>query len=135
MTNQIDPQALRRFAQDYADAWCSQNAASVAAFFDTNGSLCVNEDSPAIGREAIAEVAQNFMTAFPDMKVFMDDLLLQDDHAIFHWTLTGTNTGPGGTGRPVRISGFEVWKIGVNGLIANSSGHFDNDEYNHQLES
>jgi hypothetical protein len=135
MTNQIDPQALRRFAQDYADAWCSQNAASVAAFFDTNGSLCVNEDPPAVGREAIAEVAQNFMTSFPDMKVFMDDLLLHDDHAIFHWTLTGTNTGPGGTGRPVRISGFEVWKIGVNGLIANSSGHFDNDEYNHQLES
>jgi steroid delta-isomerase-like uncharacterized protein len=135
MTNQIDPQALRRFAQDYADAWCSQNAASVASFFDENGSLCVNQDPPAVGREAIAQVAQSFMTAFPDMKVFMDDLRLQDDHAIFHWTLTGTNTGPGGTGRSVKISGFEVWEIGANGLIANSSGHFDIDEYNRQLES
>ena len=25
----------------------------------------------------------------------------------YHWTLTGTNTGPGGAGHAVRISGFE----------------------------
>jgi predicted ester cyclase len=64
----------------------------------------------------------------------MDDVLLQDDGAVYHWTLTGTNTGPGGTGRRVRISGFEVWEIGTNGLIANSRGHFDSLDYRRQLE-
>ena len=69
------------------------------------------------------------------MQVRIDDLRMQDDGAIYHWTLTGTNTGPNGTGRAVRISGFEVWQIGADGLIANSRGHFDSDEYRRQLES
>ncbi len=125
---------LRSFAERYAAAWCSQDAASVAAFFDQNGSLRVNEDDAAVGREAITQVAQGFMTDFPDMQVLLDDVVLQDDGAIFHWTLAGTNTGPGGTGRAVRISGFEVWQIGANGLIAKSQGHFDSAEYRRQLE-
>lgn len=125
---------LRSFAERYAAAWCSQDASSVAAFFDQNGSLRVNEDDPAVGRAAITQVAQGFMTDFPDMQVLLDDVVLQDDGAIFHWTLVGTNTGPGGTGRAVRISGFEVWQLGANGLIANSQGHFDSAEYRRQLE-
>ena len=127
-------QLIRSFAEAYTAAWCSQDAARVASFYAENGSLKVNEDDPAVGREAITEVAQSFMTAFPDMQVFMDDLRLQDDGVIYHWTLIGINTGPGGTGRAVRISGFEVWQIGADGLIANSHGHFDSLEYRRQLE-
>ncbi len=130
-----EEQSIRQLAEAYAAAWCSQNAASVAAFYDENGSLSVNEDAPAVGREAITHVAQGFMTAFPDMQVVMDDLRVEDDAAFFHWTLTGTNTGPGGTGRHVRISGFEIWELGSTGLIANSRGHFDSDDYRRQLEA
>jgi ketosteroid isomerase-like protein len=126
-------QLIRRLAEAYTAAWCSQDAASVAGFYEENGSLSVNEDAPAVGRQAITEVAQGFMTAFPDLQVFLDDVLLQDG-AIYRWTLTGTNTGPGGTGRAVRISGFEVWQIGAGGLIADSRGHFDSLEYRRQLE-
>ena len=125
---------LRSFAEAYTTAWCSQHAASVAAFYEESASLSVNEDAPAVGRQAITQVAQGFMTDFPDMQVLMDDVVLQNDGAIFHWTLVGTNTGPGGTGRAVRISGSEVWRIGANGLIANSQGHFDSAEYRRQLE-
>jgi len=49
--------------------------------------------------------------------------------------LTGANTGPGGTGRAVRISGFEEWKFGEDGLIAESEGYFDITEWQNQLES
>ncbi len=124
---------LRDFAKRYTAAWCSQNAPSVAAFFAPNGSLSVN-GAPAVGRRAITEVAQGFMTAFPDMQLLMDDVLLQGDRAVYHWTLIGTNTGPGGTGHRVRVSGFEVWKIGEDGLIAESQGHFDSAAYQRQLE-
>ena len=34
----------------------------------------------------------------------------------------------------VRISGDELWKIGNNGLIAESKGHFDGAEYELQLK-
>lgn len=133
--NPPDAKSIRSFAEAYTAAWCSQDPTSVAACYEENGSLTVNDDAAAVGREAITQVAQGFMTAFPDMQVVMDDLHLQDDGVIYHWTLTGTNTGPGGTGRSVNISGFEVWEIGAKGLIVSSQGHFDNDEYRRQLGS
>jgi catechol 2,3-dioxygenase-like lactoylglutathione lyase family enzyme len=99
-----------------------------------NGSLKVNNAPPAVGRPAITEVARGFMTAFPDMVVTMDGVLVQDDRAAYRWTLAGTNTGPGGTGQKVRISGFEEWKFDKDGLIAASLGHFDEADYAHQLQ-
>lgn len=42
----------------------------------------------------------------------------------FDWTFTGTNTGPGGTGNRVRISGYELWQIADDGLIATSERRF-----------
>jgi predicted ester cyclase len=129
----MDQSLIHSFAERYTAAWCSQDPTRVAACYEENGSLSVNEDASAVGREAIAQVARGFMNDFPDMQVSMDKLVLQDDGAIYHWTLTGNNTGPGGTGRSVRISGFEVWQIGPNGHIANSQGHFDSLDYNRQL--
>ena len=125
---------LRRLAKRYADAWCSQKPESVAAFFAENGSLTVNDAPPAVGRVAIAEIARGFMRDLPDMIVTMDDMKLDSDGTKFHWTFTGTNTGPGGTGKRVRISGYELWKIDNDGLIAESKGHFDTAEYERQLK-
>ena len=121
------------FAARYAKAWCSHNPESVAAFFTENGSLSVNDGPPAIGRVAIAEIARGFMSDFPDLTVTMDSLTVASNGAMFHWTLTGTNTGPGGTGKRVRISGYELWSIHNDGLIAESKGRFDATEYGRQL--
>ena len=125
---------LARFAQRYAEAWCSQNPERVAAFFAENGLLTVNDEPPAVGRAAIAEIAREFMRDFPAMVVTFDKLEPQSNATAFHWTLTGTNTGPGGTGKRVRISGYELWKIDNDGLIAESKGHFDSAEYERQLK-
>ena len=125
---------LTSFANRYAQAWCSENPESVAAFFAANGSLCVNDGPPAVGRAAIAEVARGFMRDLPDMVVMMDKVTRDSDGTKFHWTFTGTNTGPGGTGKRVRISGYELWKIDNDQLIAESKGRFDSAEYERQLK-
>jgi len=130
---QIEAAELRDFAERYTAAWCSQNARSVAACYSAGGSLSVNDGVPAVGRDAITEVALSFMTTFPDMRVVMDEVLVHGDRAEYHWTLTGTNTGPGGTGRQIRISGFELWRFGTDGLIASSQGQFDSVDYHRQL--
>jgi uncharacterized protein (TIGR02246 family) len=122
------------FAQRYAKAWCSQKPESVAAFFAEDGSLTVNDGAPAVGRVAIAEIARGFMRDFPDMVVTMDKVTAAAKGTEFRWTLSGTNTGPGGTGKRVRISGYEVWTIDDDGLIAESEGHFNNAEYQRQLK-
>ncbi len=131
----VDATKLREFAAKYTAAWCSQDAASVASFFAENGSLKINEGAPSVGRAAITAAAQGFMTAFPDMVVKMDDLSVDGSHATYRWTLTGTNTGPGGTGHAVRISGYEEWTIGIDGLIVESKGHFDEADYRRQLQA
>jgi uncharacterized protein (TIGR02246 family) len=130
----MSPEELQDFATRYTAAWCSQDAECVAAFFSEYGSLQVNDGPPSIGREAIAEVAQSFMTTLPDREVQMDRLDLTADHVKYLWTLRGTNDGPGGTGNKVTISGFEEWTIDEDGLIAESRGHFDDEDYQRQLE-
>lgn len=125
--------ALEAFALRYTAAWCSQQAASVAAHFAEQGSLQINAGEPAIGRPAITASAQAFMTAFPDMIVTMDSLITTGVCPVYHWTLTGTNTGPGGTGQAVRIHGYEEWTMNADGLIAASLGYYDEGEYARQL--
>ena len=125
---------LTEFAKRYAEAWCSHSPERVAAFFEENASLKVNDDAPAIGRAAIAEIARGFMRDFPDLIVLFDKLEPRGDATEFHWTLIGTNSGLGGTGSRVRISGYELWKISDDGLIAESKGHFDAAEYDRQLK-
>ena len=120
---------LTKFAQLYADAWCSQDPEKVAAFYAKNGSISVNGAPPV----PIAEVACRFMRDFPDMVVTFDELETTPTGTKFHWTFTGTNAGPDGTGNRVRISGYELWKIDKDGLISESKGHFDAAEYERQL--
>ena len=129
----MDLPELTKFAKRYANAWCTQNPESVAAFFTERGSISINNGPPAVGRAAIAKEAQAFMRTFPDMVVTMDKVVHDEEGTKFHWTLTGTNTGPGGTGKSVRISGYELWKIDNAGLICESKGNFDAADYEWQL--
>lgn len=136
----VETAQLRDFATRYTAAWCSQDADSVAAFFAAGGSLQINDGTPSLGRTAIAYSAQDFMSAFPDLVVAMDTVSREPASgdkpglAVYRWTLTGTNTGPGGTGRKVRISGYEEWTLGPDGLITASLGHFDAADYERQLQ-
>jgi len=122
---------LEKFAHRYAESWCSQDPERVAAFYASGGSISVN-GGPAT---SISEVARGFMRDFPDMLVTFDRLESTADGIAFHWTFIGTNTGPDGTGNRVRVSGYELWRIGDDGLIADSKGYFDAAEYERQLKS
>ena len=124
---------LNDFAIRYTAAWCSQNAASVAAHFAERGSLTINGGEPAIGRAAITAAAQGFMTAFPDMVVKMDRLEVDGSHIEYRWTLTGTNTGPA---EPVARSGSAELNSGESAPMdrfEESKGQFDEADYQRQL--
>jgi len=62
----------------------------------------------------------------------MDELVLRDDGIVeYRWTFTGTSAE---TGNSVRLPGYEEWTITSDGLIAMSRGHYDQAEYDPQLE-
>lgn len=129
----MDQSGLNDFATRYAAAWSSRNPEQLASFYAESGSLTVNAGAPSVGRAAIAATARQYMTAFPDMIAKMDSVTRVGRNVTFHWTWTGTNTGPGGTGKPVRISGYEEWTLGPEGRIVESKGHFDEAEYQRQV--
>lgn len=114
-------------------AWSNQDPEGMASCYEENGQQSINNGPPAVGRTALAEVASSYMDAFPDLKVGLDQLLVAGNSAFFVWTLTGTNTGTGGTGNHVRVCGIEVWEMGQSGLIKKSQGFYDAESYNAQL--
>lgn len=123
-----DQKQIERLARAYTEAWCSRDPARVAGHYVPGGMIAINGGDAA----GIAEVAEAFIVAFPDIEVFMDDLVLREDGSVeYRWTFTGTSAE---TGKSVRIPGFEEWTISPDGLIAGSRGHYDQVEYDHQLE-
>lgn len=133
LSGTMKPDRLREFAAAYTAAWCSQDPVRVAQFFGDSGRLTINGGTPAVGRAAIAEAARGFMAAFPDLMVELNSVSYEGARVVYRWTLSGTNTGPGGNGRRVRISGEERWRFGADGLIADSKGSFDEADYRQQL--
>jgi nuclear transport factor 2 (NTF2) superfamily protein len=123
-----DRKQIVDLARTYSEAWCSRDPARVAAHYVPGGMIAINGGDAA----GIAEVAEAFIAAFPDIQVFMDDLILREDGVVeYRWTFTGTSAE---TGKDVRVPGFEEWTIAPDGLIAESRGHYDQAEYDRQLE-
>ena len=129
----ISEDDIRDHANRYTAAWNGGDPAAVSLFFSEDGSLQVNDAAPAIGRDAITEVARGFMSDFPDLNIEMIDLRMTETGAEYHWRFTGTNTGPGGTGNAVDFSGYEAWTFGEDGLVKQSLGNFDAAEYDGQV--
>jgi hypothetical protein len=132
-TRPMNSTELTDFATRYAAAWSSQDPARLAGFYAEGGSLAVNDGAASVGRAAIAAKAREFMSAFPDMVVTLKAVEQDGDRATFHWIWTGTNSGPGGTGKRVHIEGHEEWSFTPDGLIAESKGHYDEADYLRQV--
>ena len=122
-----DPKQVEQLARTYTEAWCSRDPARVAAHYVPGGMIAINDGEAA----GISDVAEAFIAAFPDIEVFMDELVFKEDSVEYHWTFTGTSAD---TGKQVRIAGFEEWTIGADGLIVESLGHYDQAEYDRQLQ-
>lgn len=121
------------FGQKYTAAWNSTVPEKMASFYAEDGTLTVNKGTPAVGRKQLAETAESYMEAFPDMELTMDSLKKGNGTYRYHWTFKGTNSGPKGTGNKVDFSGFEEWTMNDKGLIQKSIGTYDAHDYARQL--
>ena len=121
------------FGQEYTDAWNSKVPEKMASFYAEDGTLTVNNGTPAVGRKQLAETAKSYMEAFPDLELTMDSLTKENDTYRYYWTFKGTNSGPNGTGNKVDFSGFEEWTMNDQGLVQKSIGSYDAEEYAKQL--
>jgi len=122
----VDAGPIGELARSYTEAWCSRDAARVAAHYAPGATIAINGGEPA----GIEEVAASFIAAFPDITVYQDDLVVRDEVVEYHWTFTGTSSE---TGKWVRIPGSEEWTVGSDGLIETSRGSYDEAEYERQV--
>lgn len=129
-----DYEKMVEFGEKYTVAWNSKKPEIMASFYAEDGTLTVNNGTPAVGRKQLAETAKSYMEAFPDMKLIMDSLVADSGTYRYHWTFIGTNTGLGGTGNKVNFSGFERWTMNNERLVQKSIGTYDANDYNRQLD-
>ena len=130
----LHPADIRQMAERYTLAWCSRSGKAVASFFAENATSIINAGEPTVGRPAIAEAMGAFFADLPDLVLRMDDLRFGGNQAIYLWTLEGTNSGPGGTGNFVRISGWQNWRLSDDLLILAADGGFDAADYERQIQ-
>ena len=129
----ISQSEAEELGRRYTAAWCSHDPNAVASFYAADGQIVINDAQPSNGRAEVAEMARGFFNGFPDLVVRMDLIRTSGSYCVYLWTLEGTNSGPGGTGNRVEISGWEYWRLNDDGLVAESKGHFDAADFERQL--
>ncbi len=127
----MDQKKISEMAESYTKAWCSGDPEQVASHFDEYGGISVNNGDNLVGHDALVEMAQGFYDEFPDLKVHMDAIRSARDNAVYFWTLEGTHRK---TENRVKIQGWEEWAISRDYKILQSMGHFDEEEYQRQID-
>lgn len=125
----ISQETAARLAADYTAAWNTGRPEAVAGFFAQAGGIVINAGSPWEGRSGVAAMAAGFFADVPDLALTCDGLRVAGTHMAYLWTFTGTHSG---TGRPLRIEGWEEWDLDADGKITASRGWFDAAEWARQ---
>src|SRR5258707_14392007 len=79
------------------------------------------------GREAFRQRVADFITAFPDLRCSIDDLVAAEDKVAVRWTLGGTHQGAFGpypaTNKQVTLTGIGLPRV-ANGQMVAGGGCF-----------
>ena len=84
----------------------------------------------ARGTGAVKQQIQMYRTAFPDLRVTIDDIFASRDEVVIRWTSEGTNDGElmgmPPSGRQARITGISIDRYDGAGRIAEGWSQWDN---------
>lgn len=106
MTVQDNKELVRRYNEE---VWNNHNLEKASEFMDDD-----------FLEETIEHVRQ-FLTAFPDVHVTMEDLIAEGDKVVARLVATATNTGPFAgqppTGKKVEIRSIRIYRITNNKFV------------------
>lgn len=72
----------------------------------------------------------SFVTAFPDFKVKVNNVDINDNKIYIAWTVTGTHNGDfmgnAPTGKKIETDGFSIWTLNANGKFVSEEAYYDN---------
>jgi len=117
------------------DAWNGRNIDSLDAIFAPDFVRIVNNRAGVKGVEGLKKAIEDLRTAYPDLKLTLDNVVYGENSMANRWVLTGTNTGPGQmppTGKSVNVWGESIIHV-VNGKVTKEIVAYDNQELMEQL--
>jgi steroid delta-isomerase-like uncharacterized protein len=80
------------------------------------------------GSDGLRQSYGAFRAALPDLRFTVEDVIAEGDRVVVRWSARGTHQGPllgvAATGRPVAITGIDVFRID-GGKIAEGWSNFD----------
>ncbi|MCW5729362.1 MAG: nuclear transport factor 2 family protein [Alphaproteobacteria bacterium] len=126
-----DHKAVARMSQSYTAAWNAKSAEAVASHYADDGQIVINRGTPWKGRAGIRDMAAGFYADVPDLSLTCDDIRCAGSHAVYVWTFTGHHAG---SGRPLKISGWEEWELDDDLRVKSSLGWYDAEDYARQVE-
>ena len=133
---QPDPSLkLKPLVDKNAEIWNSGNVKELDAILDPHFVRHVNLQPDVQSVTGLSETISGLRSAFPDLKIVVNDEIYGENKAVVRWTFTGTNTGSGNmppTGKSVKIWGTDITRF-ANGKITEQWAAFDNQSIMEQL--
>ena len=108
--------AARTIARRYVEEiWDQGDLTAIAELFASDVVDHHAVPGQAQGVEGQQQVLTMFRSAFPDLRVTTDDILVDGDRVAVRWTARGTHHGAllgiPPTGKPVTITGIDILRI------------------------
>lgn len=98
----------------FEEVWNSKKLDAIEKFH-TNDYANHDPLNPTTGLDAYRKFVKTYHTAFPDLRVDIDELLSTGDRVIVRWRANGTQRGPleglAPTGRQATITGISICRL------------------------
>jgi steroid delta-isomerase-like uncharacterized protein len=123
----IDTKAIVR--RLYEDVWNKRKLEVVSTLFSPSHALRDN-NSPgsSVGPEAYRAVVAKYLSAFPDLRFLVEDMVAEKDKLVASWTISGTQKGEfmgiRPTNKKVSVEGITIHYL-ANGKIIDSYVSWD----------
>jgi steroid delta-isomerase-like uncharacterized protein len=124
-------QAIKDLVRRYSDDFWGRGDAEAADELFTEDFVDHNPASPEQtgGREGQKQVLALFRSAFPDLRVTTEEIIVEDDKAALRWTARGTHEGElmgiPATGKQITLTGIDILRI-ADGRLAERWAEGDN---------
>lgn len=126
---------LTPITDKYVAVWNGANVAELDAILDSNFVYHSNNFPEVKGLDGIKKVITSTRTAYPDLKLNVEDSLFSENKVASRWHITGTNTGPGDippTGKQVDFWGISIINVS-NGKLTEEWVAYDRESVMEQL--
>jgi steroid delta-isomerase-like uncharacterized protein len=110
----VNKEVVRRL---YGEVWNDRRLEVVNEIISSSHALNdTNAEGSSIGPEAYKRQVTRFLTAFPDLRFKIDDLVAEDEKLVVSWNISGTHEGEF-MGVPATHKKMSVDGITINHIV------------------